>query len=255
MLWAPELYLAFLPAFAAVAFLWRTFSSKFKEFHEAGNRYRAAEGAGISEEISFTRLFKGAESKKYLSFFACIMIFYISWNLLANTFGQFQTYILVKANASQSLATGCGIILNIAGLICGILFASAAGSKHRNKFFYVGIVIQAAAMIGIALGGGSVFMIVIMIACYNIGNQFAGESIYKVWTQESFPSETRASLQGFINGFSRLCCGLFAFITPALVLPETIKTTMIGFAGIVIISALAGFTMIKLQQKYHNKNA
>mgnify|MGYP000476580863 FL=1 len=67
---------------------------------------------------------------------------------MANTFGQFQTYILVKANASQSLATGCGIILNIAGLICGILFASAAGSKHRNKFFYVGIVIQAAAMIG-----------------------------------------------------------------------------------------------------------
>ena len=77
-----------LAGFAAVAFLWRTFSSKFKEFHEAGNRYRAAEGAGISEEISFTRLFKGAESKKYLSFFACIMIFYISWNLLANTFGS-----------------------------------------------------------------------------------------------------------------------------------------------------------------------
>ena len=44
-------------------------------------------------------------------------------------------------------------------------------------------------------------MIVIMIACYNIGNQFAGESIYKVWTQESFPVSSRASMQGFINGF------------------------------------------------------
>lgn len=82
--------------------------------------------------------------------------------------GQFQTYILVKANASQSLATGCGIVLNIVGLICGILFASAAGSKHRNKFFYVGIVIQAGAMIGITLGGGTIAMIVGMIACYNI---------------------------------------------------------------------------------------
>ena len=39
-------------------------------------------------------------------------------------------------------------------------------------------------------------MIVGMIACYNIGNQFAGESIYKVWTQESFPVEARASMQG-----------------------------------------------------------
>ena len=41
-------------------------------------------------------------------------------------------------------------------------------------------------MIGIALGGGSVFMIVIMIACYNIGNRLWNLSI-KIWTQESFP--------------------------------------------------------------------
>lgn len=239
-----------LGVFAAIAFLWRTFSGKFKEFHAAGDRYRASEETNTSEEISFTKLFHGAESRKNISFFACIIIFYVCWNLLANTFGQFQTYILVKANATQSLATACGIVLNIAGLICGILFASAAGSKHRNKFFYVGIVIQAAAMIGIALGGGAIFMIVLMIACYNIGNQFAGESIYKVWTQESFPSSARASMQGFINGFSRFCCGLFALITPALVAPDRIQITMYGFAGIVIISAIAGSLMISLQKKY-----
>lgn len=239
-----------LAAFAAIAFLWRTFSGKFKEFHEAGDRYRAAEGVKESGEVSFTSLFKGTDSGKYVSFFLCIIVFYVCWNLLANTFGQFQTYILVKANASQSLATGCGIVLNIVGLICGILFASAAGSKHRNKFFYVGIVIQAAAMIGIALGGGAIFMIVTMIACYNIGNQFAGESIYKVWTQESFPSSARASMQGFINGFSRFCCGLFALITPYLVAGERIQMTMYGFAGIVLISAAAGTLMIRLQKKY-----
>lgn len=239
-----------LAAFAAAAFLWRTFSKKFKEFHEAGNRYRAAEGSKTSDEVSFVSLFQGENAKKYISFFACIIIFYVCWNLLANTFGQFQTYILVKANASQSLATGCGIVLNIVGLICGILFASAAGSRHRNKFFYVGIVIQAAAMIGIALGGGTIAMIVGMIACYNIGNQFAGESIYKVWTQESFPAEARASMQGFINGFSRFCCGLFALVTPYLVAGERIHTTMYGFAGIVVISAVAGTLMIGLQKKH-----
>ena len=239
-----------LAAFAAIAFVWRSCSKKFKEFHEAGDRYRAAEGAKSSNEVSFVSLFKGLQAKKYVSFFTCIMIFYICWNLLANTFGQFQTYILVKANASQSLATGCGIVLNIVGLICGILFASAAGSKHRNKFFYVGIVIQAAAMIGIALGGGTIAMIVAMIACYNIGNQFAGESIYKVWTQESFPSEARASMQGFINGFSRFCCGLFALVTPYLVAGNRIHTTMYGFAGIVVISAIAGTMMIRLQKKH-----
>lgn len=239
-----------LGGFALIAFLWRTFSVKFKKFHEAGDIYRAAEGSVKSKEVSFTSLFKYTEKNKYVSFFLCIIIFYVCWNLLANTFGQFQTYILVKANASQSLATGCGIVLNIAGLVCGILFASAAGSRHRNKFFYVGIVIQAAAMIGIALGGGTVFMIVAMIACYNIGNQFAGESIYKVWTQESFPVSARASMQGFINGFSRFCCGLFALVTPMLVTADRIQMTMYGFAGIVVISAVAGTIMIGLQKKY-----
>lgn len=240
-----------LAGLAVIAFLWRTFSKKFKEFHLEGDQHHIAEGLKESSEASFTTLFRGKTKSKYITFFLCITVFYVCWNLLANTFGQFQTYMLVKANASQALATGCGIVLNIAGLICGILFASAAGSKHRNKFFYVGIVIQTAAMIGIALGGGALFMIVAMIACYNIGNQFAGESIYKVWTQESFPSEARASIQGFINGFSRLCCGLFALVTPYLVVPERIQTTMYGFAVIVLISAAAGTIMLRLQKKYN----
>lgn len=83
-------------------------------------------------------------------------------------------------------------------------------------------------------------MIIAMIACYSIGNQFASEAIYKVWTQESFPSDARASMQGFINGFSRFCCGLFALITPYLVEDTRIRTTMFGSAGIIIISAAAG---------------
>lgn len=243
-----------LAVIAAAAFVWRTFSGKFKEFHAAGDRYRAAknrEGKETSGEISFTKLLsEGSEKGKYRNMFLCIVFFYVCWNLLANTFGQFQTYILVKANASQSVATGAGIVLNILGLFLVTLFASVAGSRHRNKFFYVGIVIQAAAMIGIALGGGTLFMIIAMIACYNIGNQFAGEAIYKVWTQESFPSQARASMQGFINGFSRFCCGLFALITPWLVEDTRIRTTMFGFAGIIVISAAAGTIMIRLQKKY-----
>lgn len=241
-----------LGGIAAIAFLWRSFSSKFKEFHAAGDRYRAAESSsGNAEEVSFTKILtSGNEKGKFTKLFLCIIIFYVCWNLLANTFGQFQTYILVKADASQSVATGTGIALNVLGLFLVALFASVAGSKNRNKFFFIGIVIQAGAMLGIALGGGTLFMIIAMIACYNIGNQFAGEAIYKVWTQESFPSEARASMQGFINGFSRFCCGLFALITPWLVAGERIQMTMFGFAGIVLISAVAGTIMIRLQKKY-----
>ena len=74
--------------------------------------------------------------------------------------------------------------------------------------------------------------------------------MYKIWTQESFPLEARASVQGFINGFSRFCCGVFAVVTPMLVTAERIQMTMVGFAGIVVVSAVAGTIMIRLQKKY-----
>ena len=185
-----------------------------------------------------------------LSFLAAILIFYVGWNLLANTWGQFQTFMFAKAGASQSLATGLGIILNFITLILNIAFASVAGGKYRNKAFIVGIVIQLSAMIIMALAGTNLWVIVGATAFMNLGSPLAGEAIYKVWTQESFPIEIRASIQGYINGFSRLCCGLFALITPMLEVPGVIQKTMWGFAGVVFVMSLAGLWMLGLQKKY-----
>lgn len=243
-----------LTAIALFTFVWRSTSKKLAGFHEAGNRYRASERTDATKpekELSLSDVLFHSGKKQYGQFFACIIVFYVTWNLLANTFGQFQTFTLVQANASQTFATGAGIVLNLVGLVCTLVFASVASSKHRNQFFVVGIIIQFAAMLGMSFSGSALMPIVICIACYNIGNNIAGEGLYKVWTQESYPDEARATVQGFINGFSRLCCGLFALVTPALVMPDTIRYTMLGFAGIVAISAIAGFRMMALQKKYH----
>lgn len=186
-----------------------------------------------------------------MGFFFGIFIFYICWNLLANTFGQFQTFTLVQANASQSFATGAGVILNFISLFSTMAFASVSGGKYRNKFFIVGAIVQFAAMLGLALSSHALWPIVIAIGLYNIGNSIAGEAMYKVWTQESFPVEVRAGVQGFINGFSRMLCGLFAIVTPALVVPGMIKYTMFGFAGIILISFISGVTMMRLQRKHN----
>lgn len=206
----------------------------------------------LQEEISIKNVLFGKEKTKYLGFFLAILTFYVCWNLLANTWGQFQTFALTNAGASQTQATGLGIVLNVVSLITTIVFASVAGGKYRNKAFFIGAFVQFAAMMGMALiGGGAGFIaLAVTIAFYNFGNPLAGEAIYKVWTQESFPTESRASLQGFINGFSRMCCGLFAFVTPFLVSPDRIQTSMYGFAGIVLLATVAGIIMMRLQKKY-----
>lgn len=128
---------AILAVFAVIAWLWRLISPTFRRFHEEADARDAAAGhvATATEKVSVTKmLFAGTEnSKMLLGFFLAITIFYCGWNLLANTWGQFQTYMLVQANASQSLATGLGIILNFITLALNIAFASIAGGKYRNK--------------------------------------------------------------------------------------------------------------------------
>ena len=235
---------------AAVGVVTRIFSKKVKELHRAGEEYRKADGETVSKEISFRQLFSGIDKKKYLGFFLCITIYYCCWNLICNTLGQFQTYILVKADASQFIATGIGLLLTVVGLLSGVAYTRVAGSSSRNLWFYIGSVLQLAAMLGMAIGGNSIAIMVLMLACYTVANPFAGETTYKVWTQESFPMEARASVQGFINGFSRFCCGVVALIAPMLVTAERIQGTMFASAGIIVISILAGVWMIRLQKQY-----
>ncbi len=246
---APNVF-AILAIFAVIAFVWRVTSPTFKKFHDEADARDAQMGVTAHDtNVSVTKILFGRNKVMLLSFLAAILIFYVGWNLLANTWGQFQTFMFAKAGASQSLATGLGIILNFITLILNIAFASVAGGKYRNKAFVAGIVIQLSAMIIMALAGTNLW-IVGATAFMNLGSPLAGEAIYKVWTQESFPIEIRASIQGYINGFSRLCCGLFALITPMLVVPGVIQKTMWGFAGVVFVMSLAGLWMLGLQKKY-----
>ena len=97
------------------------------------------------------------------TFFFAILVFYVCWNLLANTWGQFQTYALTNAGATQMQATGLGIVLNIISLVTTIIFASVAGGKHRNKAFFVGAFVQFMAMVGMAVIGGSAGFIALAI--------------------------------------------------------------------------------------------
>jgi len=232
---------------------WRMVSPKLKQFHKEAKLRLATANLSDSEDekLSLSNIFKG--QKKFLYFFIAVLVFYVFWNLLANTWGQFQTYALTNTGATQTQATGLGIILNIVTLVTTIVFSSVAGGKYRNVTFVLGGIIQFSAMLVMAFYGGEAGFIAlaITIALYNVGNPLAGEAIYKVWTQELFPPKARASVQGFTNGFSRLCTGVFALVTPILIQPDRIQTTMIGFAGVVLVAIISGIIIIRLQKKYN----
>lgn len=243
---------------SAVIWLWRTFSGGMRKLHAAAAERIAQERtnhtiANNGKKISVSDvLFHSPKKKMYMRFFIAILIYYVFWNFIANTWGQFTTFVLVKAGASQTLSTGIGLGLHIAALFILGLYVTIAGSAKRNTWFTIGVLFAIVAMGGLAIfGSDSVGLIVAFMLIWGVGSMLSGEAIYKVWTQESFPEDVRASIQGFINGFSRFLCGLFAMVTPMLVLPGTIKTTMWAFVGVVVIFGIAGFSMISAEKKYH----
>lgn len=242
-----RIVMAMLSIIGLITFSLRNTNKNLKTLHEIGN----AKVETQSEKMSIIKLLFGSGTKKYLGFFISILVFYCGWNLLANTFGQFQTFMLVKAHASQTFATGAGIVLTLVCLVVAAIFSKMAGGKNRNVVFIIGIIIMIAALIGLSASNANIILIVAWLALQNVGSTFAGEAMYKVWTQESFPDAARAGVQGFINGFSRLLCAAFALITPTLVLPQNIKTTMIGFAGLIFVAGLFGINQMRLQKKYH----
>lgn len=244
---------AILAIFAIIIWVWRTTSHKFRLFHELGeiNRKDNELRNENDKAVSLKNVLFGKEKHKYLQMLLSIVIFYFAWNLLANTFGQFQTFMLVQANASQSFATGAGLVLNFVSLFATMGFAKVAGGKYRNVLFVFGMIIQFISMFSLAILSHDLWPIVIAIGVMSIGSNIAGEAIYKVWTQEAFPIEIRSSLQGLIGGVSRFICGLFALITPALVMQSVIKKTMLGFSGLIVVALIAGISMTYFEKKYN----
>ncbi len=160
--------------------------------------------------------------------------FYMAWNLMANTIGQFKTYIPVTlSGATQAEATALAFFATILSLIGGIFFARIADTRWRTRLFFVGAAAQIIAMaIGAISGGTALIAMAIWLCLYSMSYPFAGEALYKVTTQESFPTNARATVQGITYSISRFVVAGFAFITPSIIAqsPQAILWMLVGFA-------------------------
>ena len=166
--------------------------------------------------------------------------FYLAWNLAANTMGQYGTYFLTTVSgASQTLATGIGLAGLPVGLACSLLFVRLADTPWRDRLFHVCAALQVLAFaVAAATGGAVIAAMVFFLLLYNIVNQFAGEANYKVWSQEAFPEELRATTQGLTYGLSRALCGLAGLATPALMATSGSAVLWITTACVAVSGAL-----------------
>ena len=170
-------------------------------------------------------------------------LFYVFWGMVANTFGQFQTYFLITVGgASQTLATGLNVALIPIGLIASVILVRLMDTRWRMTVFVTGALVQAVAMTVAGLGHGVLALYVVALGLFTFGSYVSGEGHYKVWTQESLPIDARASAQGLTYGVGRFVFAVFALPTPYLLANhrEVLLWLLVAFS---LIAGTLGVTL------------
>lgn len=176
----------------------------------------------------------------YVVPFLALIVFYALVNLALSTGGQFNTYLLTTiGNTDVSTASSLGLISLPVLLVGYALFMRVADSKHRFAFFTAGGIMFLVSLLIIPIFGFSVTTFIATMVLLSLGTAFSGETIMKVWSQESFPTLLRATAQGTIIAVARFAAGALATVTPLILAgagvgPLYLILAAVGAVGLVV---------------------
>ncbi|CAJ1229830.1 MFS transporter [Lactiplantibacillus xiangfangensis] len=180
-----------------------------------------------------------------------LTLYYLFWNLPANTWGSFINYFLVVASKqSQSTATAVAFIANLVGFFINMWYIKKADTIYRYRFMSIGIFAALSAFIVAGIFSEVWYVFSAMYLVYSVSTVFCGESLYKIWSQMLYPEKMRASFTGFSYGIVRLLTAGFALITPTIMaispkaLMWTLSTCVVGYG-------ICAFIILKIIKKYH----
>lgn len=198
-----------------------------------------AETTGNPLAISRLRdLFSGSNAKA-LWFTGSV---YVLWNTAAGTNGAFLPYILQRAgNADQATSVAVqSINFTLTLVAVALLFMPLSDTKHRRRMFIIGAVMEVCAFGAFVVLPINVVVAVANVALFGTGSALAGESFYKLWSQEMFPTMLRGTAQGVTFAVARVLLGFWSFLVPVML------SSAFGLAGMsaIMMGMLALFGVI-----------
>jgi MFS transporter, SP family, inositol transporter len=184
----------------------------------AARQVTDADRAGGAETVHFSQIGQLFRPPVVAAVVATA-VFYAAWNLGANTYGQFGTFLWTNLTGSDVQTYSTYTLLGFPlGFLAAYLFMRVADRPARRTWFVVGVVLNVAAWIMLTVVGATEFTLLVGYFMTAIGGSFAGETIYKVWSQELVPTLLRSTMQGMTIAFARVISALFAFVTPTIAL-------------------------------------
>jgi inositol transporter-like SP family MFS transporter len=184
----------------------------------AAARTRAAKGE--LHDVEGHRLDAGSElvRKPFVLPLIALGLFYGIVNLQANTGGQFATLLYTElAGVSVSTAGLIGVAVLVVSFLSALTFMRIIERPNRMAFFLVGGILYIVAQALPLVFGVSLSTLIGWQALSGIGGAFAGEPMWKIWSQELFPTLLRSSAQGATTFFTRVLAAAVAVFTPLLI--------------------------------------
>ena len=193
-----------------------------------------------AKNASIQDLFKAP----FLRPFIVLLIFYTATNLVANTNGQFGTYLWVNV-IGQSVAFGSRInlICLFISFIWAYWFMRVSDTPRRFTYFQIGAIAIMLMCLIPPIFGFTILTVIVSSLLGGIGLGFAYEAIMKVWTQESFPTLLRTTAQGAIITIARILAAGLAMVTPQMMdtNPASLYVLLAGISSIGLVAAWIGF--------------
>lgn len=242
-------YLAGSGAVALLNWCVRVFSKKFKTIETT---LAVEESAELDVQPS-SKTYKISDLMKHRNILLSIVlltIFYLFWNLPANTWGSFVNYFLVTVdNRSQAFSTVIALIANIACLFSTFFYFKVSDTKYRYPVMYGGLLVGLIAFVTAGTFSDYWQAFTIAYICYSASNILWGEALYKIWTQTFYPVDARASLTGFSYGIVRALTAVFSLVTPTL-MAFSPKLLLWIMAGCTLVSGLCAIIIVKHMSKF-----
>ena len=196
---------------------------------------KAGDGTRREEPAKISALLRAP----YIVPFLGLAVFYAGTGILGNTNGQYLSYMMVKeAGFTVSSAAKFSFLALPLVLVGFLWFMKIADKPVRFRYFQCGAICFVAMPLVIAIFGFSATTLVFAFILNAIGASFAFEGMYRVWSQQSFPTLVRTTAQGTIIAIGRLAAAAAASVTPLLLQEIGVRalyailavTTFIGVA-------------------------
>ena len=197
-----------------------------------------------SDDRTELRRLRRVFGKPYGAALLATGLYFVISGLMPNALSQFGAYLFVTiAHTGASTYSLLGLPSLVLGPAIAIGLQRYVDTRYRVWFVAIGLGSLIAGPLVAVAGRFSLPSLVGLVILNTIGATWAGDGIYRVWTQEIFPTEMRSTAQGFTYGLARLLMAAFSLVTPALI-AHSATELMLVLSGLGVMGSIIGLTLI-----------